>query len=101
MLFVPSGKGRKRQEKGEKGRFRPISGNGGQTPLKPPFVTPPFAAAPFVKRVEVHSLTIEEMLPGVEELTRSSLKGFLNRALLVIKKWAFCKQFLLLGKGCL
>ena len=43
--FAPSGKGRKRQEKGEKGRFRPISGKGGQTPLKPPFVTPPFAAA--------------------------------------------------------
>ena len=43
----PSGKGRKRQKKGEKGRFRPISGKGGQTPLKPPFVTPPlnFAAA--------------------------------------------------------
>ena len=45
VLFAPSGKGRKRQEKGEKGRFRPISGEGGQTPLKPPFVTPPFAAA--------------------------------------------------------
>ena len=45
MLFRPSGKGRKRQKKGEKGRFRPISGKGGQTPLKPPFVTPPFAAA--------------------------------------------------------
>ena len=44
MLFVPSGKGRKRQKKGEKGRFRPISGKGGQTPLKPPFVKPPFAA---------------------------------------------------------
>ena len=38
-------KGRKRQKKGEKGRFRPISRTGGQTPLKPPFVTPPFAAA--------------------------------------------------------
>ena len=45
VLFAPSGKGRKRQKKGEKGRFRPISGKGGQTPLKPPFVTPPFAAA--------------------------------------------------------
>ena len=45
MLFRPSGKGRKRQKKGEKGRFRPISGKGGQTPLKPPFVTSPFAAA--------------------------------------------------------
>ena len=45
MLFAPSGKGRKRQKKGEKGRFRPISRKGGQTPLKPPFVTPPFVAA--------------------------------------------------------
>ena len=44
MLIAPSGKGRKRQEKGEKGRFWPISRKGGQTPLKPPFVTPPFAA---------------------------------------------------------
>ena len=38
----------KRQKKGERGRFRPISRNGGQTPLKPPFVTPPFAAAQFM-----------------------------------------------------
>ena len=45
MLFAPSGKGRKRQKKGEKGGFRPISRKGGQTPLKPPFLTPPFAAA--------------------------------------------------------
>ena len=45
MLLAPSGKGRKRQKKGEKGRFRLISRKGGQTPLKPPFVTPPFAAA--------------------------------------------------------
>ena len=45
VLFAPSGKGRKRQKKGEKGRFRLISGKGSQTPLKPPFVTPPFAAA--------------------------------------------------------
>ena len=44
MLFGPSGKGRKGQKKGEKGRFRPISRTGGQIPLKPPFVTPPFAA---------------------------------------------------------
>ena len=48
MLFGPSGKGRKRQKRGEKGRFRPISGKGGQTPLKPPFVTPPFAAAQII-----------------------------------------------------
>ena len=45
VFLAPSGKGRKRQKKNEKGRFRPISGRGGQTPLKPPFVTPPFAAA--------------------------------------------------------
>ena len=48
VLFAPSGKGRKRQKKGENGRFQPISGKGGQTPLKPPFVTPPFAAAQFI-----------------------------------------------------
>ena len=42
MLFGPSGKWRKRQKKGEKGRFRPISGTEGQTPLS---VTPPFAPA--------------------------------------------------------
>ena len=44
MLFGPSRKGRRRQKKGEKGRFWPISRTGGQTPLKPPLVTPPFAA---------------------------------------------------------
>ena len=46
-LFAPPEKGRKRQkkaEKGRKGRSRPISRKGSQTPLKPPFVTPPFAA---------------------------------------------------------
>ena len=40
---------RKRAQKGrkraKKGRFRPISRKSGRTPLKPPFVTPPFAAA--------------------------------------------------------
>ena len=45
VLFGPSGKGRKKAEKGrktsEKGRLQPISRKGGQTPLKPPFVTPP------------------------------------------------------------
>ena len=35
----------KKAEKGEKGQFRPISRKSGQAPLKPPFVTPPFAAA--------------------------------------------------------
>ena len=43
MLFGTSVNGRKREKKGEKGNFRPISRTGGQTPLKPPFVTPPFA----------------------------------------------------------
>ena len=50
MLSGPSGKGRKRQKKGEKGRFRPISRTGGQIPLKPPSVTPPFAALQFLWR---------------------------------------------------
>ena len=49
MLLAPSGKGRKRQKKGDFGRFRPISRKGGQTPLKPPFVTPPFAASQNLK----------------------------------------------------
>ena len=35
---------RKRAKKAGKGRFWPISRTGGQTHLKPPFVTPPFAA---------------------------------------------------------
>ena len=48
VLFGPSGKGRKSQKNGEKSRFRPISRNGDQTPLKPPFVTPPFATAPVI-----------------------------------------------------
>ena len=45
VLSAPSGKRWKRQKKGENGRFRPISRKGGQAPLKPPFVTPPFAAS--------------------------------------------------------
>ena len=49
VLLAPSGQGRKRQKKGDFGRFRPISRKGGQTPLKPPFVTPPFAAAQFLR----------------------------------------------------
>ena len=36
----PPEKSEKRQKKGEKCRFWPISRQGGQTPLKPPFVTP-------------------------------------------------------------
>ena len=32
MLLAPSGKGRKRQKKGDFGRFQPISRKGGQTP---------------------------------------------------------------------
>ena len=56
VLLAPSGKGRKRQKKGDFGRFWPISRKGGQTPLKPPFVTPPFAAAqkiPYKKGSEI------------------------------------------------
>ena len=45
VLFGPFRKVRKRQKKGGKGRTRPVSRKGGQAPLKPPFVTPPFAAA--------------------------------------------------------
>ena len=45
MLLAPSRKGRQRQKKGAKGRFQPTSRTGGETPLKPPFVTPPFAAS--------------------------------------------------------
>ena len=40
VLFTPSGKERKRQKKGEKGRFWPISRMGGQTPLKPHLLHP-------------------------------------------------------------
>ena len=45
MLFAPSGKRAKRQKRAKKADFWPISRKGGQTPLKPPFVTPPFATA--------------------------------------------------------
>ena len=40
----PPETGAKRQKKGKRGRFRPISRKGSQTPLKLPFVIPPFAA---------------------------------------------------------
>ena len=54
MLFAPSGEGRKRQKKGEKGRSRPISRKGtARHPFKPPFVTPPFAAARLCNNTEV------------------------------------------------
>ena len=36
---------------------------------------------------------------GVEKLTRSSLKGFLNRALSAYKKGRFASSFLLFGIG--
>ena len=53
----------KKAEKGEKGRFRPICRMGGQTPLKPPFVTPPFAAAqPLGKRKHTPPCSSEELL---------------------------------------
>ena len=46
MLLAPSGKGRKRQKKGDFGRFRPISRKGGQTPLKPPICYTPICGSP-------------------------------------------------------
>ena len=51
-FFGPSGKGRKNQKKSEKGQVRLISRKGSQTPLKCPFVTPPFAAAQIQQRSE-------------------------------------------------
>ena len=47
ILFIsqhPPEKGKKGRKRAKKNRFRPISRKGGQTHLKPPFVTPPFAA---------------------------------------------------------
>ena len=38
---------------------------------------------------------------GVEKLTRSSLKGFFNRALFAYIKWRFASSFLVLGIGLL
>ena len=67
VLFVPSGKGRKRQKKGEKGRFRTISRKGGQTPLKPPFVTPPFAAAQAKNHLARLVLFFEAIFLGTEK----------------------------------
>ena len=54
---------RKRAKKAEKGQKRPISGKGGQTPLKPPFVTPPFAATQDTVRQGV-SDTAAPKFPG-------------------------------------
>ena len=48
-----------RQKKGGKGRKRPISRKGGQTPLKPPLDTPPFAAVQ-VKENERQSIKIDQ-----------------------------------------
>ena len=82
MLFAPFGKGRKRQKKGEKGRFRPISRKGGQTPLKPPFVTPPFAAA---QNDEEKSFEKESSLVGRSEKVfriRRFISKFLRASLL-------------------
>ena len=41
LLLGPSRRSRRRQKKAENHRKRPISTKDGQTPLKPPFVTPP------------------------------------------------------------
>ena len=39
------------------------------------------------------------LVSGVEKLTRSSLKGFLHRALFAYKNGRFASSFLLLGVG--
>ena len=75
VLFAPSGKGRKRQKKGEKGQFRPISRKGSQTPLKPPFVTPPFAAAQIVMFVRNFGRVCSQFWLSV----RNSVWGPFNR----------------------
>ena len=83
VSFASSGKERKRQKTGEKGRFRPISGKGGSSPLKPPFVTPPFAAPQFFGRVlvgEAFALTVRACLLtvmnlGLQSLNRWHAKG--------------------------
>ena len=59
--------------------------------LKPSFV--------LVKIAE--SLLDVKFLAGVEKLTRSSLKGFFNRALFAYKNGRFASSFLLLGVGLL
>ena len=75
MLFGPSGKG---QKKGEKGRFRPISRKAGQTPLKPPFVTPPFAATRLNSTLLVQPQNLPLLRGGhlLEILERASLESF-------------------------
>ena len=67
VLFAPSGKGWKRQKKGEKGRLRPISRKGGQTPLKPPFVTPLSAAAQLVNQRVFRTGFRDLRRPGLSE----------------------------------
>ena len=47
------------------------------------------------------SSLISKEKSGVEKLTRSSLKGFLNRALFAYKNGGFASSFLLLGVGLL
>ena len=84
VLFGPSGKGQTRQKKGGKGRFRPISRKGGQTPLKPPFVTPPFAAAttiPFqrISTCDPPSLA-EEPKPLLGSKSKKSFGGVSERS---------------------
>ena len=72
VLLAPSGKGRKRQKKGDFGRFRPISRKGGQTPLKPPFVTPPFAAA------QISVLELEVWMSSQHKVQNQKSSIFLN-----------------------
>ena len=77
---MPSGKGRKRQKKGEKGRIWLISRmKGGQTPLKPPFATPPFAADQ-VKRV-----IFKDFPPKARDLTLQSREVWVFGAAVSLK----------------
>ena len=46
-------------------------------------------------------LVLEVPCPGVEKLIRSSLNGFLSRALFDYKNGRFASSFLLLGVGFL
>ena len=60
---------RKRAKKAEKGRFRPISRKGGQTPLKPPFVTPPFAAAQILQKLEESETVVANKVAAIVPLS--------------------------------
>ena len=80
----------KRQENGKKGRYWPISRTGGQAPLKPPFITPPFAAlhldnaAFFTKiekshRVKTPRVKTSENFAEEKNVRRRYFRRFLRR----------------------